>query len=162
MKGFEPSLLEKLFDDEPHNLVHGRVKRQSLEQFKESVALDIEALLNSRFVMPEDRLTEFEECRKSVMSYGLPDFSSRSLASAPDRAFICKSLADTISQHETRLKEVSVTLDERQRVTGGLRFSISAMLVVYPSKEPVNFDALLQPSTLQYRVSRTRRGAGGE
>jgi type VI secretion system protein ImpF len=27
---------------------------------------------------------------------------------------------------------------------------------VHPAEEPVNFDALLQPSTLQYSVSRSR------
>jgi type VI secretion system protein ImpF len=33
------------------------------------------------------------------------------------------------------------------------------MLVVHESKEPVSFDAVLQPSTLQYAISSTRRSA---
>lgn len=91
------------------------------------------------------------------MTYGLRDVSSRSLASSVDRAFICKALEKTISLHETRLKDIRVILDEHRRSSGGLRFSISAMLIVHPAREPVSFDALLQPSTLQYRVSKTRR-----
>ncbi|MDD1969110.1 type VI secretion system baseplate subunit TssE [Pseudomonas putida] len=157
MRGFEPSLLEKLFDDEPERLSRGQFKRHTLEEFKASVATDVESLLNSRFVMDEDTLTEFEQCAKSVMTYGLRDFSSLSLASSMDRAFICQSLGKTIAQHETRLKDVSVALKSSQRSMGGLRFSISAMLIVHPSREPVSFDALLQPSTLQYRVSQTNR-----
>jgi type VI secretion system protein ImpF len=157
MKGFEPSLLEKLFDDEPQRLNHGRFKRHTLDEFKESVATDVESLLNSRFVMDDEVFEGFEQCKNSVLTYGLRDFSSRSLASSVDRAFICKSLEQTIARHETRLKDVSVALGANQRSLGGLRFSISAMLVVHPSREPVSFDALLQPSTLQYRVSKTNR-----
>ena len=40
-----------------------------------------------------------------------------------------------------------------------LKFSITALLVVSTSEEPVNFDALLQPSTLQYSISKAGRGA---
>lgn len=156
-RGFEPSLLEKLFDDEPKRFDQGRFKRHTLEEFKASVATDVESLLNSRFVMDEDAFTEFKHCAKSVLSYGLRDFSSLSLASSVDRAFICESLGKTIAQHEARLKEVKVTLNHDQKSVGGLRFSISAMLVVHPSREPVSFDALLQPSTLQYSVSKTHR-----
>lgn len=157
MKGYEPSLLEKLFDEAPHSAAQGKFARHTLDQFKESVALDVEALLNSRLVMSEETLNDFPHCQKSLMTYGLRDVSSRSLASSVDRAFICKALEKTISLHETRLKDIRVSLDEHRRSSGGLRFSISAMLIVHPAREPVSFDALLQPSTLQYRVSKTRR-----
>jgi type VI secretion system protein ImpF len=157
MKGFEPSLLEKLYDDAPREPGNGLQKRLSLEQFKESVALDVEALLNSRFVMDEDVLKAFPHCQRSLATYGLNDFAGRSLASSPDRAFICESLERAINRHEPRLTQVRVSLDDNQRSTGGMRFSISAMLVVHPAREPVNFDALLQPTTLQYSVSKARR-----
>ena len=157
MKSYQSSLLEKLFDDEPQRQSHGRFKLHSLEEFKESVAMDVEALLNSRSLMDGEVLNEFKQCEKSVLTFGVRDFSSRSLASSVDRQFICQSLAETISRHETRLKEVIVSLGKDQHSMGGLRFSISAMLIVHPSREPVSFDALLQPSTLQYRVSKTYR-----
>jgi len=162
VKGYEPSLLEKLFDEAPHSAAQGKFARHTLDQFKESVALDVEALLNSRLVMSEETLNDFPHCQKSLMTYGLRDVSSRSLASSVDRAFICKALEKTISLHETRLKDIRVSLDEHRRSSGGLRFSISAMLIVHPAREPVSFDALLQPSTLQYRVSKTRRMAVSE
>lgn len=159
MKGFEPGLLEKLFDDAPREPGHGIFKRLSLEEFKESVARDVEALLNSRFVMDEEALRNYPHCQRSLATYGLNDFSGRSLASSPDRAFICRALELAIARHEPRLTQVRVSLDPDQRSTGALRFSISAMLVVHPSREPVSFDALLQPTTLQYSVSRARRAA---
>jgi len=159
MKGFEPSLLEKLFDDAPRDATYGMVKRLSNEEFKDSVARDVEGLLNNRFVVAEDVLKRFPHCQRSLATYGIHDFSGRSLASSTDRAFICHSLELAISRHEPRLTNVRVLLDQEQRTTGALRFSISALLVVHPSREPINFDALLQPSTLQYSVSRSRRAA---
>ncbi|MNI62600.1 hypothetical protein D3C87_1436840 [compost metagenome] len=40
------------------------------------------------------------------------------------------------------------------RATSVLYFAITAMLDVGPAHEPVTFDATLQPSTLQYSVTR--------
>ena len=40
-----------------------------------------------------------------------------------------------------------------------LKFSITALLVVSTSEEPVNFDALLQPSTLQYSINKAGRAS---
>lgn len=159
MKGFEPSLLDKLFDDEPRVQGHDSVRRLSLDEFKDSVARDVESLLNNRFVIDEDRLKQFPHCQRSLATYGIRDFSGRSLASSSDRTFICQSLQLAISRHEPRLTDVHVTIEQNQQSMGALRFSINAMLVVHPAREPVSFDALLQPTTLQYSVSRNRRVA---
>lgn len=159
MKGIEPSLLDKLFDDDPRDPHGGVFKRFSTEQYKDSVARDVESLLNNRFVMDEAGLKHYPQCQRSLMTYGIHDFSGRSLASSYDRAFICHSLELAISRHEGRLSNVQVVLREDERSTGALRFSINALLVIHPSREPVSFDALLQPATLQYSVHRNRRAA---
>ena len=160
MKGFEPSLLEKLFDDEPHAVAPSRVfKSMSLDQYKESVARDLEGLLNSRAGFDEAMLQDFPNCQKSLATYGLRDFSTRSLANGQDRAEICTLLEQSIARHEPRLHNVWVTLEGTHRGVGGLRFLIHALLDIEPAREPVSFDAMLQPSTLQYSVSRMRRAA---
>lgn len=160
MKGFEPSLLEKLFDDEPRaTAAVGIFKSMSLEQYKESVAGDLEGLLNSRAAFTEADLQEFPDCRKSLMTYGLRDFSTMSLANGQDRAAICRALEQAIARHEPRLHSVRVGLEGSGRGAGGLHFSIHALLDVQPAREPVSFDAMLQPNTLQYSVSRLRRVA---
>ena len=96
MKGLEPSLLEKLFDDNPRSAGAG-----------------------SMF--------------KSI------------------------SLEQAVGRHERRLKNVSVQLDAGKQFAGGLHFTIHALLDLEPAREPVSFDAMLQPSTLQYQVTRARR-----
>lgn len=159
MKGFEPSLLEKLFDDEPRSPDSGMFKRFTMERFKESVARDLECLLNTRAVLDEALMEALPECRRSLATYGMPDFSGLSLASAHDRARICASLESGIGTHEPRLREVRVDLELEQGSVTGLRFTISALLMAHPASEPVSFDAMLQPSTLQYRISPQRRQA---
>lgn len=154
MNGFEPSFLDKLFDDQPRSPSENMFKRFSLEQFKESVAVDLEALLNSRAGIDESLLKGLPLCQRSLVTYGLNDFSGLSLASSYDRAYICRSLEQTIDVHESRLRDVEVGLQTNNR-SMGLHFMIQATLLVHPSTEPVNFDAMLQPSTLQYSVSRS-------
>lgn len=160
MKGFEPSLLEKLFDDESRSsAASGIFKSITLDQYKESVARDLEGLLNSRAAFTEEALKNYPHCQKSMMTYGLRDFSTMSLANAYDRVAICRSLEQSIARHESRLHNVRVTLEGNARSVGGLHFSIHALLDVQPAREPISFDAMLQPSTLQYSVSRLRRAA---
>lgn len=158
IKGFEPSLFEKLFDDAPKSATLGPVyKTLSLEHYKESIARDLEGLLNSRAAFQEEDMQQFPNCKQSLMTYGLADFSAMSLANAQDRAAICRSLEHAVSRHERRLKEISVQLDAGNQSSGGLHFTIRALLNLEPAQEPVSFDAMLQPTTLQYQVSRARR-----
>ncbi|MGY0559324.1 type VI secretion system baseplate subunit TssE [Luteimonas sp. A277] len=159
MNGFEPSLIEKLLDDAPGSTGGGVFKSISVEQYKESVARDLEGLLNSRSAFSELDLADYPNCRQSLMTYGLCDFSSMSLANAYDRAEICRSLEQAVARHEPRLTNVQVSLDASPRLGGGLHFTIQALLDLQPAREPVSFDALLQANTLQYSVSRMRRQA---
>lgn len=159
IKGFEPSLFEKLFDDTPKSPAGSPVyKSVTLDQYKESIAKDLEGLLNSRAAFQEDELQQFPNCKQSLMTYGLADFSAMSLANAQDRAMICRSLENAVARHERRLKEISVQLDAGSQFSGGLHFIIRALLNLEPAREAVSFDAMLQPTTLQYQVSRARRG----
>ncbi len=161
MKGLEPSLLEKLFDDAPKSATIGACKVSSLDQHKESIARDLEGLLNSRAAYSEETLAGFPQCRQSLMTYGLGDFSAMSLSNGYDRAAICRSLEQAVARHERRLRNVNVKLEAGAQFGGGLHFTIHAVLDTELAREPVSFDAMLQPSTLQYQVSRMRRQAAG-
>ncbi|WP_066092764.1 type VI secretion system baseplate subunit TssE [Xanthomonas massiliensis] len=160
MKGLEPTLLEKLFDDDPRtSALPAWSGALTLEQMKETVARDLEGLLNTRAAYDVQSLAAFPECQHSLMTYGLDDFSAMSLANGQDRARICRSLEGAIARHERRLRAVQVSLESNSLPGGGLHFTIHAVLDVSPTREPVSFDATLQPSTLQYQVSRLRRQA---
>ncbi len=156
MPGFEPGLLDKLFDDHARSPAAAVLRSLSVEEVKNNVARDLEALLNTRMVFGEEVVASFPECKRSILTYGVSDFSGRSLASHDDRAFICRSIEYAIERHEPRLQKVGVALDLRgQTATSVLRLTITAELTLPNLHEQVNFDALLQPTTLQYAVSRS-------
>lgn len=155
--GFAPGLFDKLCDDNPKIIGEASpLRRLTIEQLKESVASDLEALLNTRRA-PLEVLADFPFCSKSIVSFGILDFVGMSLSNPADCHRICMTIADTIRYHEPRLKNVNVELRAERGSTNSLVFSISALLVVYPAQEPVSFDALLQPTTQQYSVNHSRR-----
>lgn len=157
IKGFEPSLYDKLFDDLPVGAARWRL---TLEQLKDSVARDLEALLNTRVILDDEASQAFPVATRSVSGFGLGDFAGLSLASVYDRQRICSSIAAAIADHEPRLRDVHVELELQRKTVNALYFSINAVLFVRPAQEPVAFDAFLQPTSLQYSVSRQRSRQG--
>ncbi|MFV5213861.1 type VI secretion system baseplate subunit TssE [Azonexus caeni] len=156
-KGFEPSLFDKLFDDRP---VAAARRRLSIEQLKDTVARDLESLLNTRSLIDEAQGADFPLSSRSVAAFGMGDFAGLSLASVYDRKRICSAIEQAISAHEPRLRDVRVTLELHRKTINALYFSITAVLQVKPAQEPVAFDALLQPTSLQYSVQRQKPRPG--
>jgi type VI secretion system protein ImpF len=160
MKGFEPNLLHKLFDDDVRDMTSSvMLRRLSVDELKDSVARDVESLLNTRAVFAGSSVDKFKECARSVASYGLNDFVGRSLLSFEDRVFICRSIEHCIDRHEPRLRQVHVTLAPDTQGTKMLCFGIGAMLMIRPAYEPVNFDAVLHAGSLKYSVVRAHKAA---
>jgi type VI secretion system protein ImpF len=155
MKGFTPGLFDRLLGLPARG--GSGAARMTAEELKEAVARDLEALLNTRLVIPEEVLKEFPEASQSIVTYGLKDFADRSLSSPNDRAFICRSIERAIAHNEPRLRNVRASLEVRDHAVNRLMFSISALLVASTSQEPVHFDAVLHPSTLQYSISKAGR-----
>jgi type VI secretion system protein ImpF len=159
MKGFAPGLLDRLMGERTHAGANGIVARLSIEQIKDSVARDLEALLNTRVAMAPGVLDEYPECRDSIVHYGLIDFAGFCLSNTDDRAAICASLKAAIERHEPRLSNVSAALEMDEGSVNRLNFVINATLDLHPETEPVNFNAVLQPSSLHYSISKAPRAA---
>lgn len=162
MKGFSPSIFDRMMCPPRNHSGTGVPLRLSLDELKESVARDLEALLNARAAVASSLFSGFPECANSILNYGLHDFACISLASTDDRAYICRCLEETIARHEPRLRNVRAFLEVQEGAVNRLNFAISALLIVHTAREPVNFDAVLQPATLQYSISWARRAARGE
>lgn len=157
---FAQTLFDRLAEDEAQPIGQtGTLRRLTADELKECVARDLEHLLNTRCADTPELRARFPQTYRSAYTYGLRDFTGLSLASPADRGRICRSLELAIARHEPRLRSVAIDLDPEGLSVNRLRFAIRALLVVHPAEEPVSFDALLQPSTLQYSVSRSRRGA---
>ena len=158
MNGFTPGLLDRLMDERKDAAPGTPV---NFEQLKDSVARDLEALLNTRVALPASALAGYPAARASILYYGVSDFAAFCLSSSADRAAVCASLEDAIETHEPRLREVRAALAP---ATGSgsvnrLTFVIHARLALDSVAEPVNFNAVLQPSSLHYAVNRSARPA---
>lgn len=156
MSGLDAGLLEKLFDDAPGDVQRHEPRRWSMDEYKDSVVRDVEDLLNSRSLFDEERLERFPECTRSLATYGVPDFSGRSLVSAVDRECICRALEQALARHEPRLVDAKVHVSVQQGAAGVLRLTIDALLIMEPALEQVSFEAFLRPAILQYTLRRTR------
>jgi type VI secretion system protein ImpF len=150
-----PSILDRLLDDEPEISTEPAASRtKGLRGLERSVARDLEALLNSRQETLKELPSEFKEVSRSLLTYGLPDFTSLSLLAQDDRHRIRRAVEDAINTFEPRLLRVRVALEAPREHDRGLRFRIDAFLRVDPSPEPVTFDAVLQMNTQQYVIQR--------
>ena len=146
-----PGLLDRLMGERAHP------GRTGAEQLKDNVARDLEALLNARAGVAPGRFDAYPLARASILNYGLTDFAAFCLSSSEDRAALCACLQAAIERHEPRLKNVSAALEEEQGGVNRLSFVIHATLHAGPGIEPVNFNAVLQPSSLNYVINRVGR-----
>ena len=152
MTGYTPGLFDRLLGDRGHG------SRLSLEQLKDAVARDLEDLLNTRMALPAEMLDGWPECAASILTYGLIDIAGMCLSSTDDRTRICDSLRTTIERHEPRLRSVVARVEQQAGTVNRINFVITGVLHATGMSEPINFDAVLQPSTLHYSI---RRNAGG-
>jgi type VI secretion system protein ImpF len=156
MKGNVAGLLDRLMDPR-YQASGGVLPRMSVEQLKDSVARDLEALLNTRLALPADTFIDYPQAKKSVLNYGLADFAGYCLSSSDDRAAICSSLVAAVVAHEPRLSAVTAELDAEPGSVNRLNFVINGTLMLDSGDEPVNFNAVLPSSSLHYAITRGAR-----
>ena len=156
MTGFRPGLLDRLMA--PPRAA-GCGVAPGIEQLKDSVARDLEALLNTRIGPGAAQLDGYPEARASILHYGLVDFAGCCLTSSADRAALCASIEEAIATHEPRLLDVRAVLEPAAGDVNRLQFAIHARLAADGLAEPVNFNAVLQPSSLHYEINRSARPA---
>ncbi|MGE0280798.1 MAG: type VI secretion system baseplate subunit TssE [Rhizobiaceae bacterium] len=130
----------------------------SARVLREAVRRDIEALFNTErfeaFPLLSDQerevgltsqldLEDFPEVRRSVINYGVPSFSGRSVRDF-DRETLAREIKQVLATFEPRLKEsgtkVNVTLGDK---TQGLRIDIDAMLIMTPTPERLKLRTMI-------------------
>jgi type VI secretion system protein ImpF len=139
------SVFDRLIDLEPASGVEAPPSRaQSVRLLKAAVRRDLDYLLNTRRIAqePEESL---QEVARSLYTYGLPDFSTYSMAAPADQAKLLRQLAAAIKLFEPRL--ANVRLVPLETPTTGLqrvRLRIQASLLMDPNPEPVSFDTVIE------------------
>jgi type VI secretion system protein ImpF len=139
------SVLDRLIDHEPNSSVEAPVSRaQSVRLLKSAVRRDLDQLLNTRRI-PEEPEAARQELTRSVFTYGLPDFSTYSMASPADKSRLLRQLVAAIKLFEPRLANVRLVPLESPTVgMQRVRLRIEATLLMDPHPEPVSFDTVIE------------------
>jgi type VI secretion system lysozyme-like protein len=88
-----PSLLDRLLDDRPHQSIEASSQRLcSLADYKASIVRDLEILVNTRQSLVANELEGFVNLGGTILDYGMPDFTSRSVLDPKDRLLIQRQL----------------------------------------------------------------------
>ena len=146
------SVLDRLIDRELDVSREPPASRaSSLRELKQAVRRDLEWLLNTRQCIDEIP-DDLKELKKSVLVYGLPDFSQANVKSPSDQARLRRVIVEAIRNFEPRLSDVRVTIEPAREVERALHFRIDALLRVDPVSEPVTFDTTLHLYNGEYEV----------
>lgn len=146
--GFRSTLFERLLPvDDQYN-----GQGLSIQELRQSIAHDLEDLLNNRMTRLNQTEEHYPGIKNSILQFGIIDFVGLSTANPTDRDKICRSIEQSISAHEPRLKQVKVEMLINENNMSSLYLSISAYLNISPLYEAVMFDALLKPTTQQYVI----------
>lgn len=151
-------VLDRLLDsdpDAPRDPV--QTTQMAIETIRHAVRRDIEGLLNarrSRKPLPQG-LTDLAV---SPLGYGIPDPTAGSFTDEDRRQSLAAEVEATIRRFEPRLSAVRVTLSKLPRDTRDplvdrtLRIKVEAVLRSDPVPEPVSFETVLRPATLDVAV----------
>ena len=102
--GFRSTLFGRLIPEQ-EELLRGL----TIKELRESVAHDLEDLLNSRIAKLET-IDDFPLVKKSILQFGIIDFVGLSTANPMDRDKICQSIEVSIAAQESRLTQIKVEM----------------------------------------------------
>lgn len=139
------SVLDRLIDEEPGGQPERPPFRaQTRAEYGRSIQRDLYWLLNTRNTArvhgeaaPEGR---------SVLEFGLPDFTHYGPGSWDDRQRLARQIRETIDAFEPRLKVRRVMVEPMEGQHRALVAYIEALLLGDAVPEPVSFRLVLNPS----------------
>jgi len=137
-----PSLLDRLIDDDPKQTSEvvkpfGIV----LKEIRANIRRDLENLLNTR-IYRQQSIDNYSELEKSVINYGLPDFSRLQFGSEEHCQEFKWLIQTTITRYEPRFQRVQVDINSiGEDYERTLYLKISAVLMVEPDPVPLIFDS---------------------
>jgi type VI secretion system protein ImpF len=132
----QPSLLDRLTDDEPDRQQESRDKRVlSMSRLRECVLRDLVWLFNATRMADREDIERYPFAARSVINYGLPPLAGAT-ASSLDVDKLERSLLQAISDFEPRIYRnslrVRAALTEERMSHNALTFEIEGDLWAQP------------------------------
>ena len=132
----QPSLLDRLTDNEPDSKVESRAQRVlSINRLKRSVLRDLAWLLNCGPLSVTDDLDAYPDAKRSVINYGVRDLAG-SVAASTEIAEIEREVKQAILDFEPRIipnsLSVKVVVNKGEMSQRSLSFEIEGQLWAQP------------------------------
>lgn len=126
-------------------LAIGEERRGSVNELRESLRRDLEAMLNSRrhfFSWPD----ELEELDRSLVNYGLDDLVNETLTADEFRDRFVDQVEGLLRRLESRIGRFEVSLlPNKNELDRTLRLRISGVVTIDGEKQELMFDSHLDP-----------------
>jgi type VI secretion system protein ImpF len=161
----QPSLLDRLRDDEPRQSQEARDRRvMSMRQLREAVLRDLSWLLNAACHPIDDEIYEYPLVAHSTVNYGMPDLTGRTSSNVtPTR--LEQMVMDAVASFEPRImrktlgvKAVSMMAGRRDVAGNTVGFEISGELCPLPMPEALFLRTQLDLETGRCEVrTKTRK-----
>lgn len=140
----QPSLLDRLADDEPTQKIESRDQRVlSLRKLKQSVIRDLQWLLNAGCLENIQDLSAFPQVKQSVLNFGIPDLTGTTASSA-NLSALERILRQAVVDFEPRLLKSSLKV--RAKAAGEhntITFEIEGELWAQPLPERLYLKTIL-------------------
>jgi type VI secretion system protein ImpF len=159
----QPSLLDRLSDDEPQRAQESREQRVlSPQRLREVVRRDLGWLFNAINLASVQDLSAYPQVARSVVNYGLPDLAGRT-ASGTDPAQLERLLRQVVRDFEPRILpgtiRVKLVLDDEKMSHNAMVFDIEGELWAQPL--PLRLYLRTELDLEMGAIQVTDRGAGG-
>lgn len=153
----QPSLLDRLTDNNPESKVESRAQRVlSLQQLRKSVIRDLGWLLNSGNLPSDLNLDSYPLAEHTVINYGLPDFAGMTSTSLDNDA-VEQAVKQAIIDFEPRILRntinVKLLVDSEQMNSNSVVFEIDGELWAQPAPLRVYLKTELDLETGEVQVS---------
>ena len=162
LTGIKLSVLDRIIGPDQGQTFRA-MQSATVRELENTVHRDLMSLLNVRRA-DEPIPLEFEETANSILTFGLPDFTSRSVLDRSEQERFRRAIETAIRLFEPRLSNVTVSLDRPGKrsepgkgLDNSLRYHVRALLRIEPDPEPVVFDAVLEPGTGRVAIQSTGR-----
>lgn len=133
-------LFDRLVDRNPEGVELVPMRTLDRRELRTSVRRELELLFSTRSSLPTHHVPLRD---RSVLDYGIPDFSTFFARSFDDRARLAGALLRAIVAYEPRLADVRVRVEADAEHEERAVCRIEANLVVGAVREPVAFETVL-------------------
>lgn len=156
----QPSLLDRLTDDDPDNKTEPLKQRiLTPEQLKNTVKRDLQWLLSTTHYEATRDLSRYPQVKSSVLNYGVPPLSGVKV-SGMDSAALAKIIKQTIDKFEPRIAnfKVSIALPDEKEANqiDALKIEIIGEVLVTPAPLFIYIGSKFDPVIEKVAVNEVR------